>query len=763
MDERCPPDRRSPLPDAVETESSGDEEDDPARRMPLESDGCITQYYDVCPEAVVLVSASTHRVISCNLTFQQSLAFSPALPGRDVLAAVFPAVSRSRVEDAFARLAVGEGPACLLRCCETLGPPPPGGPPDGPPTVFLDWYLKRHGAVVVLSGRPSEVLEVDPPTCPSSPHSPRRGLTVSDHTIRRDSSVASRLELSIGPDSSRDSRDHRAWLGNVRRLSDSASSQRHLQCFQRDETARRVQEARQFAELKAHGEMLRQKEAFMQKIFHEIRTPCHTLQMITQLLLEASPEDADRRQQLETAWAQSVHICKLADDVRSALALQAGHAPPVHREWVPVERLVEDLHSLVKKLFPKSTLDFQVDHSGVPRDLHARTDAQLLSVALRQLLTNAMKFTDEGQIIFKAHFDDSPAQGVERLTFSVRNTGRPLDPATAAQLGARHWRSLRAAPAAAAAASAASTLRESGSGLGLGLLIAVRYIQLLGGELQVRSDDTGTQFWFSLAVETSLWAGPASEPGTPPSGRPCPLTPLGRFATDRAFSRSGTSLAKYLEAHEAGEGLGALDGHFPFCRSPELSPSLSATPPHGSPVNTPRAKAAGRKEARPKASRWRCLLPWPKPPKAKGKPPGKEQSASRCCDDPTPQTPGRTSRVLVVEDNAVCQKVLCRCLEKQGFSYDVAGNGQVACEMVAGDPARYDVILMDLRMPVMDGVAATRHIRHQLQGGMPIVVFSAEVGESTLQQVAQAGATDFLPKPASPQLVAEMLRRHCRA
>jgi two-component system sensor histidine kinase/response regulator len=116
---------------------------------------------------------------------------------------------------------------------------------------------------------------------------------------------------------------------------------------------------------------------------------------------------------------------------------------------------------------------------------------------------------------------------------------------------------------------------------------------------------------------------------------------------------------------------------------------------------------------------------------------------------------------LVVEDNLVCQRVVCKCLDRVGISYAVAQNGKVACDLVAAAPMSFDVVLMDLRMPVMDGITATQFIRREIQAKMPIVVFSAEVGEAVLQQATQAGATDFLPKPATPEMVIDMLQKYC--
>jgi CheY-like chemotaxis protein len=116
-------------------------------------------------------------------------------------------------------------------------------------------------------------------------------------------------------------------------------------------------------------------------------------------------------------------------------------------------------------------------------------------------------------------------------------------------------------------------------------------------------------------------------------------------------------------------------------------------------------------------------------------------------------------RVLVVDDSRICQKVALRALSGLEFVVELAGNGLEACRQLAEKPLRFDIVLMDLRMPVMDGLTAIRRIRGELGlTKLPIVAFTAEVGTSIRDEAMKAGANVFLTKPAKSQLLVSVLR-----
>lgn len=116
-------------------------------------------------------------------------------------------------------------------------------------------------------------------------------------------------------------------------------------------------------------------------------------------------------------------------------------------------------------------------------------------------------------------------------------------------------------------------------------------------------------------------------------------------------------------------------------------------------------------------------------------------------------------RVLVVDDSSMCQKVIVRSLKGLEFETDVASNGWEACEKLQQIPCKFDAVLMDLRMPVMDGLEATRYCREVLKLQLlPIIAITAEIGFSIREEALKAGASHFLNKPAKAQEIIAVLR-----
>jgi CheY-like chemotaxis protein len=115
--------------------------------------------------------------------------------------------------------------------------------------------------------------------------------------------------------------------------------------------------------------------------------------------------------------------------------------------------------------------------------------------------------------------------------------------------------------------------------------------------------------------------------------------------------------------------------------------------------------------------------------------------------------------VLVVDDNTICQKVCKRLLEKMGHTCEVASNGAIAVNMVAD--SSFDIVLMDLRMPVMDGIDSALSIRSSLHSEVPIIAFSAESDESIRDATKDAGMNDFIEKPATSSVLEEVINKYC--
>lgn len=116
-------------------------------------------------------------------------------------------------------------------------------------------------------------------------------------------------------------------------------------------------------------------------------------------------------------------------------------------------------------------------------------------------------------------------------------------------------------------------------------------------------------------------------------------------------------------------------------------------------------------------------------------------------------------RVLIVDDSSMCQKVIVKSLKGLEFLTDVASNGWEACEKLQQTPCQFDAVLMDLRMPVMDGLEATRYCREVLKlCNLPIIAITAEIGAAIRDEAIKAGASHFLSKPAKAQEIISLLR-----
>lgn len=113
--------------------------------------------------------------------------------------------------------------------------------------------------------------------------------------------------------------------------------------------------------------------------------------------------------------------------------------------------------------------------------------------------------------------------------------------------------------------------------------------------------------------------------------------------------------------------------------------------------------------------------------------------------------------ILIVDDSQLCQKIVKKILASYSFSFETAFNGQEAVDKLSEQPLRFDAVLMDIRMPVMDGIQATKHVRDVLALSLPIVALSAEIGVDVREAILAAGANCLIGKPATaPEIVGNL-------
>jgi CheY-like chemotaxis protein/HPt (histidine-containing phosphotransfer) domain-containing protein len=354
------------------------------------------------------------------------------------------------------------------------------------------------------------------------------------------------------------------------------------------------------------------------------------------------------------------------------------------------------------------------------------------------------------------------------VRFSVTDTGIGVEPAKHEQIFAEFEQ------------ADSSTTRVHG-GTGLGLSISRRIVRLLGGELEVESDlGRGSDFHFVLTLPRA---------GTPPHERQAPAVSLEgrRFlvvddnATARRIVREALSMegAQVEEAstpdaglallRSAGEGFAfdcvVVDHQMPgkdgFMFVEEVSDHAQAPPrvlmltssPAAAGKAMARSVGIGAYLAKPVSRRdliraLRSLLGGD----------GSGQGERRLITNETLALEPVSLRILLAEDNVVNQQVAVAFLKKRGYEVDVVDTGQKAVDAVLETP--YDVVLMDVRMPEMDGFEATRRIRaHEHLATLPVIALTAHALQEERERAREAGMNDFVTKPFMPEPLYEVIER----
>ncbi|MES3004115.1 MAG: response regulator, partial [Pseudomonadota bacterium] len=398
-------------------------------------------------------------------------------------------------------------------------------------------------------------------------------------------------------------------------------------------------------------------------------------------------------------------------------------------------------------------------------------DSLRLGQILLNYANNAVKFTEKGEIVISVRASERTETSV-LLHFRVQDTGIGL---TQEQLG-RLFQSFSQADT--------STTRKFG-GTGLGLAISKKLAQLMGGEVGVESDfGKGSSFWFSARVGVGAASRREFLPNPDLRGR------RALVVDDNAHARA--SIVDMLQGmtfivNEASSGAAAvaavqqaardelpydvvyLDWRMPGMDGMQTARAIRslglASPPMFLMVT-----AYGREEVlkEAEAAGIASVLVKPVSPSilfdtTVGALGGRQPTAAGA-QGAAPDlrlASIRGARALLVEDNDINQQVARELLEEAGLIVDVADNGLVALRAV--QETAYDVVFMDMQMPVMDGVAATREIRKIARlDGLPIVAMTANAMEQDRRKCLDAGMNDFVVKPIDPEDLTTVLLRWAR-